>query len=695
MPFSAKRVIEAIHELGNRPFDEKQIQAHLIKKSTATRKKKGTKTLSAKDVRTIQSTCHLLSTIGYLEYANGRYSLSPSFEGKGPITIRAGGQGEIHTDTYDVIVKKENIADAHTDDVVTFDITDFRGGLLYGRVTGIAKRKKEIYFARTDRKQGGFIHYRLIDLPGEWYAASKRFENEPPEGSIVKVELTGTMLAGQPACTVVSEPVTDSEAFDFERVSTKHDLPPLYSLSYDSLFTQELIETEKAGRTDFTGLFTITIDGKHAKDFDDAISLEIGPSAVTLYVHIADVSAFVRPYDALDKEALSRGNSYYLGNRVIPMLPEILSNNFCSLRHGEERLTMSAVMTFSHDMQLKKVSYRKSVINVNRRLTYEQADALIDDSDDSTLSRLLSDLYRYTTALKKVRLAQGRLDLELTDFELLYNQSGKFSDIGLLKRLRSHEIVEECMLAANECVASTIKKSGRPGIYRVHEQISKENWYKLKKLLSVFHVRLKGSKNPGVLLQSVIDEYRETESSYVISLIILKSMMQAFYGTEPVGHFGLGFDDYTHFTSPIRRYSDLIVHRILKAIIEQKPSPYTVKELGPIAGKCSERERIAQKAERELFKIKACRLMEKHIGETYDAIISGMNKAGIFVALTDRPIEGMVPFMRMGGDYYVLDEETLTARGRRSGTAYTLGDRVSVRLVKSDHLLAQIDFEFV
>jgi ribonuclease R len=693
MPLSSKRVIEAMRSVTSDNFDEKIVQSQLIAASRSNKKRK--QFFSTKDIRTINTTFYILTSIGFIEYRNSRYSFSPQFTCTGEIIIRSGGKGEINNETYSIYFKKGTTLDAHNGDIVQYEIEDIRGGLIYGAVTKIIKRKKEFYFGKVDRKISGLIQFRLVDLPGEFYAVCKRFDNEPQTGALVKLELTGKLLHNKPACKVVGEAISDSENFDFERVCLKHNLPEQYTAQYDHLFSHTFIDERISGRADFTQMYTVTIDGKYAKDFDDAISLEVLDDEVILYVHIADVSEFVKPHDALDKEAFARGNSYYLANKVIPMLPEILSNQFCSLKQDELRLTMTAKMCFTKKMQLKKATFHTSFIRVDKRLTYDYADRLIDSLDENELATLIRDLFHYTTLLKKERLKAGRLDLELSDFELLFSNDGSFTDITVMKRLRSHEIVEESMLAANECVAAELKQKDIPSLYRVHEPISKDNWFKLKKLLSSLHIRLKGSNNPGVILQAIIDEHKETETAYVINILILRSMMQAYYGTEPVGHFGLGFDDYTHFTSPIRRYSDLIVHRVLKNHIQNKEKIYETKELSPIAQRCSERERIAQKAERELFKIKSCRLMEEYIGETFTAIISGMNKVGMFIAIQEKPIEGMIPFMRLGDDYYIVDEETMTVTGRRSHKKFTLGDRLTVELVRSDHLLEQIDFTIV
>ncbi len=689
MPLSSKRIIEVLNSVSLPDFDQTTVRKQIIKESSKT-KKGQIKNLTKKEIAKINDIFFLLTSIGYLKTDGSKFTFAKDFDNNGQIRIGAGGKGYIDLGQFRIEFRKENILNAHDRDTVAFEILEFRSNTFFGKVTAVKKRQKEIYYSKVTKKTAGMIYYHLIDLPGQFFAVSPRHEKEPEIDTLAVVQLNGKLLAGHPECTLLRVDLGDNEELDFDRIVNKFNLPPAYDKS-DKREYANTFKNELSGRTDFTDLVTVTIDGEHAKDFDDAVSLEKTENGNRLYVHIADVSAYVTKGDSLDQSALERGNSYYLGNRVIPMLPETLSNNLCSLVAGQERLTVTAVIDYDHDLRILHTEFHRSYINVNKRLTYKDAEKLIDDDTDD-ISRLVTDLNSLASGLKKMRISNGRIDLDITDFELLYDEDNRFTSIGVSERLRSHLLIEECMLAANEAVAKLLRKKDIPALYRVHEEISDESWFKLKNFLAVMGIKVKKTKKVSSVLQAVVDNYRGSDYSYLVNLIILKSMMQAFYGVTPLGHFGLGFKDYTHFTSPIRRYSDLIIHRILKSHIQSDEIVYTKDELLPIGEKCSEMERVAQKAERELYKIKSCRLMEHNIGDNFTAVISGISKFGLYAVLKEKPVEGMIPFVLMNDDYYVVNEENYTVRGRSKGRIISLGDILTVTLVKADHLSGQIDF---
>jgi ribonuclease R len=446
-----------------------------------------------------------------------------------------------------------------------------------------------------------------------------------------------------------------------------------------------------SGRKDYRGLFTITIDGEYSKDFDDAISLDVLPDSYRLYVHIADVSAYVKKGGELDIEAGKRGTSFYLGNQVIPMLPEILSNNLCSLRQGEDKLTLSAEIVFDKNGKEINRGFHRGIINVNKRLTYKSTEDIIN-KDDNDLHPLLNQMYELALILKKSRLKKGRIDLNLQDYELVFDGQ-KIKDIIFAKRLKSQMVIEEFMLSANEVVSRTLTENDMPALYRIHENISEEKLLSLKNFLKTIGFNLAVKNNLGLALQKIIDSVIGKKFEQVVNFIMLKSFMQAYYGPEPLGHFGLGFADYTHFTSPIRRYPDLIVHRCLKSLIDKTPPIYDFASLEIIGDKSSEMERVGQNAERDLFKLISCRFMENKIGEVFDAIISGISKGGFFVTLIDMPIEGMVPLRLLTDDYYLVNEDDFTVIGKRLGRRFRLGDTLKVMLKEVSVELIRIDFD--
>ena len=488
----------------------------------------------------------------------------------------------------------------------------------------------------------------------------------------------------------------DDENIDLTRVIYAFELPEKHE-NYIELenISENLPESELINRKDYRDLFTITIDGEDSKDFDDAISIEKKGQDYILYVHIADVSAFVELGSPLDMEAMKRGTSFYLGNRVIPMLPEELSNELCSLKADNEKLTLTAEITIDKNGEFKSSFISRGIIQVDNRLTYNSSQKILEDETKSNkLSKNLKMMNFLAGILRKKRISNGRLDLNLKDEKMIFEGS-KISDLKFYDRFDSHYLIEEFMLTANEVVAKLLKDNKITTLYRVHEDISSDSLDNLVFFLDMLHIPFSRKGDLGRNIQTVLKSVKGKDIENVVNFIVLKSLMQAFYGVEPHGHFGLGFDDYTHFTSPIRRYPDLVVHRCLKALIDEKTSPYSVKQLIQVGSQSSTMERIAQKAERNLFKMKACRIMKNKIGQTYKGVISGVAPSGFFVALSELPVEGMVPLRTLNDDYYAVKELEHKIVGKRTKKSYMLGDKVTIKLRSVDLALKRIDFELL
>lgn len=698
MPLSSKKIVEIVASFESEPFSADDIIRVLseLGKKKFQGKKRAAPAKSAKDIRLIHLTLSDLGKAGYLARSKKGYVREPSFVCEGKLSISKTG-ATVQLDTRDIVIKNEYLGGAQDKDTVRVRIVDCRKQTLFGEIVKVIQKNREIFFATVETKTKGLIIYRLLDIPGENYACIQRQAEDSTEqnvGDFATVKLTGGAILGKPQCALVERFAGDGGALDIDRIILRHSLPGEHKVYPDLISDmKDLPASEMAKRKDYRSLLTVTIDGEHAKDFDDAVSFRKDGSRSILYVHIADVSAFVAKGSTLDREASKRGTSYYLGDRVVPMLPEILSNGLCSLRPNEDRLTLSAELTYDKTGNLTASHFTRGLIRSAHRMTYNSAHDLIEHPDGSELSDMITGLYAFMMVLKKKRIAQGKVDLSMQDYELVYD-NGEFKAIANAPKFKSHGLVEEAMLSANEAVSKILREQKVPALYRVHEPMSMESLSNLINFLATFGVKLDKKRELGQSLQHAIEEVEGKPFAHVVSFIILRSMMQAFYGENPLGHFGLGFRDYTHFTSPIRRYPDLIVHRCLKSLIDGTEPPYSNEELAGIGLESSRLERVAQKAERDLFKLKACRIMVSRVGETCEGIISGLSKFGIYVTLKDSPIEGMIPLRTVSDDFYVVLEDEFCAVGRRNGRKFTIGDTVTIRVKRADPILMQIDFEF-
>ena len=450
---------------------------------------------------------------------------------------------------------------------------------------------------------------------------------------------------------------------------------------------------EIARRLDLRNTVCFTIDPIDAKDFDDALSCEdLGDGMFRLGVHIADVSHYVTEGSVIDGEAYTRGTSVYLVNEVVPMLPERLSNDLCSLRPATDRLTYSVMMDVTADGKVEKYEFARSVIHSKRRFAYEEAQAIMEAGKGEFVQELLR-LRTLARALYKRRHKNGSLDFETPEAKFTFDAQGFPDKIVRKERLDAHRLVEECMLLANKIVAAHISHLKVPGgaapfIYRVHDLPNPERLADLGKFVKQFGFSL--DVKSGVSsreLQKLLDQVKGSEVEDVINEVALRSMAKAVYSEKNIGHFGLAFKHYTHFTSPIRRYPDLIVHRLLAEYTSQM-SAERLNELHgtlpDIARQSSERERVAVDAERASVKVMQIEYMKRHIGDEFDGVITGVMEFGLFVELRDLLIQGLVHVRELDDDYYMYDERQYALRGRSRGRQYRLGDHIRVRTVSVD-----------
>jgi ribonuclease R len=460
-----------------------------------------------------------------------------------------------------------------------------------------------------------------------------------------------------------------------------------------------LSERDFAGRDDFRKRNTITIDPKTARDFDDAVDLEVLPNGTfQLGVHIADVSHFVIPDSAMDIEARFRGTSVYFPDRVIPMLPEKVSNHLCSLNPKVDRLAMSVMMHLSRNGELLDYSFHKSIIHSKERLNYEEVQEILDGN--LTLERRYAHVVphihaiaRLAQIIQKRRQERGAIDFDLPEPMLTYNEQGEVSGIVKSVRLFSHRIVEEFMILANEVVAGHLEENDIPSLYRVHEEPDPMKVHDFAEIVRGFGLKFEPKKAEPAEFQKFMSSIAGRPEERMLSYLMLRSFKQAKYSEENIGHFGLASDSYTHFTSPIRRYPDLVVHRILKGEIGRRTQAVMpAAQLEAIAGESSERERQADQAERELFEWKKMLLMEQHLGETFEGIIIAVWRDGFAIELIDYFIEGFVPVADIPDDYYQLDQGLHALIGRHTKNKFRIGDRIPVQVVRVDKLLRRAYF---
>ncbi|MCD6384489.1 ribonuclease R [Candidatus Sumerlaeota bacterium] len=462
-------------------------------------------------------------------------------------------------------------------------------------------------------------------------------------------------------------------------------------------------------RRDLRNVTTFTIDPSTAKDFDDAISIEHLPNGLfRLGVHIADVSHYVQPDTALDKEARDRGTSIYPIDRVVPMLPEQLSNNICSLRPDEDRSAFSVIMDIDTDGEVVRTKTFPSIIRSRYRMTYEEVEALYNGSDHWTTAKYadiikeIALLFELTRILIHRRDSQGRLDLDIPEGEIIFNSAGEVIDIRRRARLFSHRTVEEAMLLANETVARFITERGLPCIYRIHEPPDKEKLDTLLPALVSLGIDIDPRKRylSSRRLQRILAKAESIQQGWILRRLILRAMKRAVYSAENKGHFGIATECYTHFTSPIRRYPDVMVHRILREAIKRKhPSPEIIarleRELPEIAAISSEREQRAENIEREAFLVKSLEFMKHQIGEEFEGSISGVSPWGFYVEIDLYPVEGMVSRRTLPDDVYRYIEEEQILQGLRRRKKFKLGDRVLVMVERVDIERRHLDFRLL
>jgi ribonuclease R len=457
-------------------------------------------------------------------------------------------------------------------------------------------------------------------------------------------------------------------------------------------------------RKDFRGTYTFTIDPFDAKDFDDALSVKFLENGnVEVGVHIADVSFFVRPGDSIDTEAQARATSVYLVDRTIPMLPEVLSNNLCSLNPNEDRLAVSAVFELDANAQIVSKWFGETVIHSDRRFTYEDAQEVLDTGSGDMKDELVA-IAALARKIRQRRIEKGAIEFDTAEVKVKLDENGKPVEVVLKERKETNMLIEDFMLLANESVAEEISEQAKKAdlqhaiIYRVHDTPNADRIEDLAQFLKVMGYELEthAGRVKGTDLNALLKKVAGTPEEYLIKTAALRSMAKATYTTKNIGHYGLAFDFYTHFTSPIRRYPDLLVHRMVKHFTGgEKVSKEELAQLDELALHSSEREVSAAHAERDSIKMKLVEYMADKVGQEFEAVISGVSDRGLYVELKESHAEGMVRIRDLGNDYFVYDEKRYRLVGQRTQKQFTLGDPIRVKLIAVRQFERELDFGLV